>query len=59
MGYIKEPEGVDLIIPPSHLTKKDFNEISSCIREYKLRHRKSIDKTMKELIKSGIINVKK
>jgi hypothetical protein len=37
MGYIKEPKGIDLIIPPSKLTKKEAAEISEFIEKYKLR----------------------
>lgn len=41
MGYIKEPKGVDLIIPPSKLTKKEAAEISEFIKKYKTKKQKA------------------
>jgi len=41
MGYIKEPKGVDLIIPPSKLTKQEAYEISEFIKKYKLQKQKA------------------
>jgi hypothetical protein len=35
MGYIKEPEGIDLIVAPSTLTAQDRQMISSIIANYK------------------------
>ena len=41
MGYIKEPKGVYLIIPPSKLTQKEAAEISDFIRKDKLKKGKA------------------
>lgn len=41
MGYIKEPKGIDLIIPPSTFTDKDIAEISEFIRKDKLKKKRS------------------
>lgn len=35
MGYIKEPEGIDLIVAPSTFTAQDRQMISSIIANYK------------------------
>jgi len=35
MGYIKEPKGVDLIIPPSKLSKKEASELADFIQQQK------------------------
>ncbi len=35
MGYIKEPEGVDLIVAPSTFTAQDRQMISNIIANYK------------------------
>jgi hypothetical protein len=35
MGLIKEPKGVDLVVGPSTLTKKDRKMISEIIANYK------------------------
>ena len=35
MGYIKEPEGVDLIVAPSTFTVQDRQMISNIIANYK------------------------
>jgi hypothetical protein len=35
MGYIKEPEGVDLIVAPSTFTAQDRKMISNIIANYK------------------------
>lgn len=35
MGYIKEPEGIDLIVAPSTLTVQDRQMISNIIANYK------------------------
>ena len=49
MGYIKEPKGIDLIIPPSKLTEKEAIEIADFIRSDKLKNKKSVMKrTIKE-----------
>ena len=37
MGYIKEPKGIDLIIPPSTFTDEDLAEIAEFIRKDKLK----------------------
>ena len=50
MGYIKEPKGIDLIIPPSKLTQKEAAEIADFIRMDKLKNIKvKAKKTSKEL----------
>lgn len=41
MGYIKEPEGVDLIIQSKPLTDKDKKEISKFIQDYKQQRKQS------------------
>lgn len=41
MGYIKEPEGVDLIIQSKPLTDKDKKEISKFIQDYKQQKKRS------------------
>jgi hypothetical protein len=41
MGYIKEPEGVDLIIQSKPLTEKDKKEISKFIQDYKQQKKHS------------------
>jgi hypothetical protein len=41
MGYIKEPEGVDLIIQSKPLTEKDKKEISKFIQDYKQQKKRS------------------
>ncbi len=35
MGYIKEPEGIDLVISPMPLTIEDRESISAIISKYK------------------------
>lgn len=35
MGYIKEPEGIDLNLSPMPLTDEDKKQISEIIAEYK------------------------
>jgi hypothetical protein len=35
MGYIKEPEGIDLVVGPSILTEQDKLMISNVIANYK------------------------
>jgi hypothetical protein len=35
MGYIKEPEGIDLIVAPSTFTAQDRKMISNIIANYK------------------------
>lgn len=50
MGYIKEPKGVYLIIPPSKLTQKEADEISDFIQKDKLKNKNTKDKlTVKAL----------
>jgi hypothetical protein len=44
MGYIKEPKGIDLIIPPSTFTDKDLAEIAEFIRKDKLKKKRSVTK---------------
>jgi hypothetical protein len=41
MGYIKEPKGIDIIIPPSTFTDKDIAEIAEFIRKDKLKKNRS------------------
>jgi len=41
MGFIKEPKGVYLAIPPSKLTQKEADEISDFIQKDKLKNKKS------------------
>jgi len=40
MGYIKEPESVDLVIKSRRLTKKEEIAISDYIRDYKAHSRR-------------------
>lgn len=40
MGHIKEPEGIDFIVDPTPLTKKDRKHISDIIAYYKATGRK-------------------
>ena len=42
MGYIKEPKRVDLIIPPSKLTKREATELSFFIQQQKNKIRTKI-----------------
>jgi hypothetical protein len=35
MGYIREPENVDLVVGPSTLTEKDIQFISDAIAKYR------------------------
>ena len=44
MGYIKEPKGVYLVIPPSKLTQKEADEISDFIQKDKLKNKNSKEK---------------
>jgi len=51
MGFIKEPKGVYLAIPPSRLTQKEADEISDFIQMDKLKNKDSKDKmTTKTMI---------
>ncbi len=53
MGYIKEPEGIDLNLSPMPLTQEDKKQISEIIAEYKrtgkvpkvLRRKKKVAKS--------------
>lgn len=49
MGYIKEPKGVYLIIPPSKLSKEEAAEIAEFIRKDKLKN----EKVVKNVTRSG------
>lgn len=40
MGYIKEPEGIDLVVEPSILTEQEKSMISEIIANYKLTGKK-------------------
>jgi hypothetical protein len=45
MGYIKDPEGVDLVVGPSILTEQDKVMISEIIANYKKTGDKALSKT--------------
>ena len=45
MGFIKEPEGIDLIIESKPLTDKQEKELSEYISKRKLEIRKQLKKT--------------
>ncbi len=51
MGYIKEPKGVYLAIPPSRLTQKEADEISDFIQKDKLKNKNSKDKMVVKALK--------
>lgn len=40
MGYIKEPEGIDLVVDPTPLTEEERKQISKIIAYYKSTGRK-------------------
>ena len=44
MGYIKDPEGVDLVVEPSILTAQDKLMISEIIANYKKTGNKTLNK---------------
>ena len=46
-NIIIEPKGVDFVIGPSKMTKKDFKEISAYISKHKSEHLKSNTKAKK------------
>ncbi len=46
-NIIVEPKGVDFVIGPSKMTKKDFQEISAYISKHKSEHLKSSTKAKK------------
>ena len=50
MGYIIEPKGVYLVIPPSKLTQKEADEISDFIQKDKLKNKNSKDKMTAKII---------
>jgi len=52
MGYIKEPKGVYLAIPPSILTQKEADEISDFIQKDKLKNKNSKDKMVVKALKT-------
>jgi len=52
MGYIKEPKGVYLAIPPSKLTQKEADEISDFIQKDKLKNKNSKDKMVVKALKT-------
>jgi hypothetical protein len=54
MGYIKEPKGVYLIIPPSKLSKEEAAGIAEFIRKDKLKS----EKAEKNLTRPGKIRKK-
>ncbi len=45
MGFIKEPEGIDLIIESKPLTDKQEKELSEYISKRKIEIRKQLKKT--------------
>jgi len=51
MGYIKEPKGIYLIIPPSKLTQKEADEISDFIQKDKLKNKNTKDKMVVKALK--------
>ena len=44
MGYIKDPEGIDLVVGPSALTAQDKAMISEIIANYKKTGSKTLNK---------------
>jgi hypothetical protein len=44
MGHIKEPKGIDFVINSGSLSKKQEEDISRYIREYKSKPKKSLNK---------------
>jgi len=48
-NIIIEPKGVDFVIGPSKMTKKDFQEISAYISKHKSEHLKSSTKAKKNV----------
>jgi hypothetical protein len=44
MGYIKDPEGIDLVVGPSILTAEDKMMISEIIADYKKTGSKTLNK---------------
>jgi len=44
-----EPLGVDFVIGPSKMTKKDFQEISAYIKKHKIENSKKINKSNKKI----------
>ena len=40
MGFIKEPEGIDLVVGPSILTEKDKEIVSGIIANYRMNGHK-------------------
>ena len=52
MGYVKEPKGIYLVIPPSKLTQKDANEISDFIQKDKLKNITEKDKITNEALET-------
>ena len=44
MGYIKDPEGIDLVVGPSILTAQDKLMISEIIANYKKTGKKILNK---------------
>ena len=44
MGYIKDPEGIDLVVEPSILTAQDKLMISEIIANYKKTGNKTLNK---------------
>ncbi|AQY21063.1 hypothetical protein [Riemerella anatipestifer] len=48
MGYIKEPKGVDFVIQSKPLTKKDREEISKFIMDYKTKNKRKKESKPKQ-----------
>jgi hypothetical protein len=55
MGYIKEPKGVDFVVDPRPLTKKEEQEISDNIAKQKLANNVSTFSTKPLKSKSKIL----
>ena len=47
-NIIMEPAGVDFLIGPSKMTKKDFQEISAYIKKHKIENSKKINNSNKK-----------
>ena len=47
-NIIMEPLGVDFVIGPSKMTKKDFQIISAYIKKHKIENSKKINKSNKK-----------
>jgi hypothetical protein len=52
MGYVKEPKGIYLVIPPSKLTQQEADEISDFIQKDKLKNNTAKAKMTSEALKT-------